>query len=99
MSPLNTGKPRHVPWYLWPLVPLAFAGGLVVMLPLGIFALLSIPHFTVFPDHHAHLYDFEGTPQQRARLAQWRALHRNMNLLQRIERAICRGRRGRSRRT
>lgn len=99
MSPLNTDKPRRVPWYLWPLVPLALASGLVVMLPLGILALLSIPYFAIFPDHHAHRYDFEGAPHQRERLAQCRALYRNMNLLQRIERAVRRWRRRRRRRT
>lgn len=50
------------PWYLWPLVPFVFTASLIFMLPLAILAVLSIPYYAVFPDHHMHVYDVRGTP-------------------------------------
>ena len=79
---------EHLPWYAWPLIPLVLPVAVVVMLPLGLLALLSIPDFWLCPDRHAHLYDFEGTPHQRARLARWRAAYRRLGLWGRVRRAI-----------
>lgn len=74
---------KKPPWYL---IPLVLAAGLLVMIPLGILALLSIPYYSLFPDRRMHIFDLEGAPHQRSRLEYWRALHRRMSLLQRIGR-------------
>jgi hypothetical protein len=78
---------KRIQWYLWPLVPIVFCGSLVVMIPLGILAIFSIPYFTIYPERHAHLYDFEATPHQKKRLAQWREMYSNLSFRQRITRA------------
>jgi hypothetical protein len=83
------------PWYLWPLVPLVLPIGLVIMLPFGLLALLSIPFYLVFPDTHPHKYDALGTPSQTERLARWRAHYRRIGLRRRIRRSVKLWRRGR----
>jgi hypothetical protein len=78
----------RVPWYAWPLVPLVLPVVVLVMIPLGVLALISIPYYAVFPDHHAHFYDFQGTPHQKETLARWRAAYRRLSFPQRIGRAF-----------
>jgi len=84
---MTSPEKERIPWYLWPLVPFALCGTLVVMISLGILAIISIPYFAIFPERHAHLYDFEATPHQRRRLAQWREMYRDMNFWERLTRA------------
>ena len=85
---------RHgPPWYLVPIVAPAVA---LLLLFFPLIALFSIPVFWVYPDRHMHLYDFEGTAAQRARLGQWRASYDRLGLVGRIRRA--RTRRARRRR-
>jgi hypothetical protein len=79
---------KQLPWYAWPLIPVVLPVAVAVMLPLGLLALLSIPYFWLFPDRHARLNDFEGTPHQRARLARWRVAYRRLGLWGRVRRAI-----------
>jgi hypothetical protein len=78
-------RSEQYPW--WPLIPLWWLVAVVVIL-LALIALLSILYFWLYPDRHAHLYDCEGTPHQRARLAQWRAAYRRLRPLGRIGRAV-----------
>jgi hypothetical protein len=75
------------PWYLWPLVPVAFVATLPVILPLALLALVSIPLTFVYPDRHKHLYDVGGTSAQKARLAQWRDAYERLGFLNRLRRA------------
>ena len=75
------------PWYLWPLVPVVFVATLPVVLPLALLALVSIPLTFVYPDRHRHLHDVQGTPAQRARLAQWRAAYDRLGIVGRLRRA------------
>jgi hypothetical protein len=78
----------RLPWFAWPLVPLVLPAVLLVMLPLGLVALFSIPYFALYPDRHAHRYDFEGTAQQRARVERWRAGYGRLGLWGRVARAF-----------
>ena len=86
---------ERVPWYSWPLVPLALPIGLVIMLPLGVLSLLSIAFYMVFPDTHPHKYDALGTPRQKELLASWRAHYARIGLRRRIKRSVKLWRRGR----
>jgi hypothetical protein len=88
----------RLPWYAWPLAPLVLAIGILVMTVLGILALFFLPYFFIYPDRHAHPYDFEGTPRQRELLARRRALYAKMNIFQRIGRGFKLLTRGRQRR-
>lgn len=60
----------------------------ILLVPPVIAGLLSIPYFGIFPDHHAHLFDFEGTPEQKAFLALRRSRYRRLGLRRRIKRAF-----------
>ena len=84
---MTSPEKRRIPWYLWPLAPFVFCASLVVMIPLGILTLFSIPYFAIFPECHAHQYDFEATPHQRRRLAQWREMYSELNFWERLTRA------------
>ena len=73
---LSAGQPaERLPWFLWPLVPLFLPICIILMLPVGLLALLSMPFYLVFPDAHLHMYDLEGTARQRELLARWRAIY------------------------
>lgn len=88
----------RLPWFAWPLVPLVLPISLLVMLPLALLAVVTIPYFWLCPDRHAQLYDFEGTPHQRARLVCWRAAYRRLGLWGRLRRAVKLSRRCRRKR-
>lgn len=60
----------------------------IFIVPPAVLGILSIPFFGVFPDHHAHLYDFDGTPEQKAFLALRRSRYRRLGLRRRIRRAF-----------
>lgn len=80
------------PWWMWLLLPVFLPVMLPIamlsMIPLGILAAFFIPYFLVYPDRHAQLHDFEGTPRQQQRLAQWRTCYAKLTLLQRVARAF-----------
>lgn len=79
---------KRIQWYLWPLVSIVLCVTFVfVAIPLGILALFSTPYFAIYPERHAHRYDFEATPHQKRRLAQWREMYGNLSFRQRITRA------------
>ena len=67
--------------------PITAFGLVLFLLLLPLLALISIPLFWVYPDRHMNQYDFEGTPRQKARLAQWRATYDRLGLRGRIRRA------------
>ena len=92
---------KRVPWYLWPLVPPVFLATLIfVGIPLGLLALLSIPYFWLYPDRHAHQWDFEGAGREKERLHRWRSAYQRIPFVARVRRAIKRSRRrGRRRAT
>jgi hypothetical protein len=96
MCPGSKIAARHrLPWYAWPLAPVAFAAACIIMLPLSLLALLSIPYFALYPDYHVHIYDVQGTGRQRELLARWRACYARLGLFARCRRAITLlGRRG-----
>jgi hypothetical protein len=75
-------------WCRWLFLPLILPIGLLVLLPLSLLALASVPYFRIFPDRHAHVHDFDGTPHQRARLAEWRRRYSRLTLVQRTRRAF-----------
>jgi len=83
---MDEDKAIHLPWYAWPIAPFAFCAAVVVMIPLGILAIVSIPFYALFPDHHPHIYDCEATPRQRHRLEQWRAAYRELGVRGRLRR-------------
>ena len=76
-----------LPWYGWLVAPVLLPVGLVILLLLAIPAAISIPYFWLFPERHRQLHDFDGSPKQHARLAQWRSAYSRLNLLERIKRA------------
>jgi hypothetical protein len=90
---------KRLPWYLWPLVPPVFVVTMVVVgIPLGLLALLSIPYFWLYPERHAHVADLEGTESEKARLRRWRAAYQRMSFIARVRHARKRSRRLRQRR-
>jgi hypothetical protein len=84
---------KRLPWYGWVLVPFLLPVVLVVGIPLGILAAISIPYFFVYPDHHRHIWDFQGTAHQRELLAKWRLHLAHLGFWGRIKRAFRRLRR------
>jgi hypothetical protein len=98
MQPSATPAKQNLPWYLWPLVPFAFLAALSVMLPLGVLALISIPFFWLYPDRHMQFADLEGTPEEKARVARWRAAYNRLSFFGRVRRSIRRTARRRWRR-
>jgi len=80
----------RLPWFGWFLLPLILPAALVVLIPLSVLAAFSIPYYFIFPDHHRHLWDFEGTIHQRALLTRQRALYSRLGFLCRIHRAFAR---------
>ena len=78
-----------VPWYFWPLAPIMFLGTFVVVgIPLGILALVAGPYYAIFPERHAHKWDFCSSPEQRERLALWRAQFQRIGIRGRCVRAL-----------
>jgi hypothetical protein len=78
---------KRLPWYGWLLVPIVFPGVLIfVGIPLGVFALLSIPYYFIFPEHHRQAWDFESTPHQRELLVKWRSQYSRLGLIGRVQR-------------
>ncbi|QEG29618.1 hypothetical protein GobsT_44160 [Gemmata obscuriglobus] len=58
-----------------------------VFLLLGAAALASIPYFAVFPDHHAHEYDF-GTERQQEVMRRYRQFASRVPVWRRVGRAL-----------
>lgn len=79
---------QRPPWYLWPLAPLAFLGSLIVMLPLGVLALVSIPVVWLYPDRHMHVHDLRGSAEEKRRLARWRREYNRLSFFGRVRRSI-----------
>lgn len=97
LGPMATGENlsrNRVKWYLWPLVPFGFAAAMIVMLPLGLLALLSIPYFLLYPDRHLHFADLHGSEIEKARVARWRATYSRLSFAGRVRRATRRIARG-----
>jgi hypothetical protein len=69
----------------------------VIAIPMGIIALLSIPYFWLYPDRHAHVADGEGTDAEKARLLRWRNAYRQLSFIGRVQHARKRSRRLRRR--
>src|ERR1700722_5641807 len=85
----HNGPPSPViKWYMWPLAPVAFLAAMLVILPLCIVALLSIPYFSLYPDHHAHVADCQGSQSEKARVARWRVTYSRMSFAGRVRRAM-----------
>jgi len=74
-------------WYAWLFVPFFLPVVVVIGLILGLLALVSIPYFLIYPDHHLHVADVEGPEDARERLARWRAKYRSLGFLGRLRRA------------
>lgn len=65
-------------WLFAPIVlPIIFA--LFVML-----AVLSVPYFMLYPERHAHQWDFDGTDRQREILAKFRRIRSRCTVTQKI---------------
>ena len=75
---------RPTAWWEWPFAPLVWA----VTIPLFfIAAALSVPYFTIYPDRHAHKYDF-GTAGQRELMRRYRRFTSRVSLWRRCGRAL-----------
>jgi hypothetical protein len=91
---------RHVlyrtPWYLWPFVIPGMFLGAIVMLPLGVLAVLSIPYFILYPERHLHEWDIDENLGHERSMRRWRAAYARLTLLGRVCRArVLAGRRRR----
>ena len=83
--PLFSGPPgRPIAWWEWLFAPLLWPIAFLILFVLG---LLSIPYFAVYPDRHAHEYDF-GTDRQQAVMMRYRRFTSRVPLWRRIVRAI-----------
>jgi len=51
---------------------------------LSCLALASIPFFWLYPERHARLFDFEGSPDQKSALAEARSVLRHKKILRRL---------------
>jgi hypothetical protein len=60
---------------------------LPIFLLLAIPAAISIPYFWLFPERHAQVHDFDGTPHQKARLVGWRTAYERLSFADRFRRA------------
>ena len=78
----------NLPWYAWPLIPVVLAAGLVVLVPLSVLAIFSIPYYAVYPEPPLRDYYMEAglTPRQRALLARWRGLNAQLSFAERVGR-------------
>lgn len=75
---------RPIAWWEWPLVPVVWVGFTVVF---GSIVMLSIPYFTVFPDHHPHPYD-RGSSRQREIIRLYRESANRVPLWRRFGHAL-----------
>ena len=69
----------------------------VIGIPLGLLALVSIPYFWLYPERHAQQADLEGTESENARLRRWRAAYQKVSFIARVRHAKKRSRRSRRR--
>ena len=90
------GDDSPIAWWEWLFAPLVW----VITIPLLFLAgVLSIPYSVVYPDHHAHEYDF-GTERQQAVVRRYRRLTSRVSFWRRCGRVVAFPfRRRRSRRT
>jgi hypothetical protein len=71
-------------WWEWLFAPLVWA----IVIPLLFMAAgLSIPYFMVYPDRHAHQYDF-GTERQREVMWRYRRLTSRVSFWRRCVRVL-----------
>jgi hypothetical protein len=70
-------------WWEWFFLPVVMPAAFAV---LGAAALASIPYFAVYPDRHAHEYDF-GTDRQREVMRRYRRYASRVSLWRRCGRA------------
>lgn len=84
-------------WFLYPLVmPCILLCLLLFAIPVGLPALVLCIYWTVYPERHAHLYDFDRNPRHRELLAKWRGVYARMSFRERYKRfALVRRRRKR----
>jgi hypothetical protein len=82
-----TRKFEHVPWWVYPLMPIYVPIALVVLVGMLLLSPLSIVWFEIFPDYHVHAWDYFGSPRQKARLERWRAAYQRLGMCGRIRRA------------
>src|SRR5262245_7906311 len=82
-------------WYHWPFILLFSPLFWIVLAPFWGLVFLSVIYFSIFPDHHLHEWDCDGTPRQRRRLAQWRSTFRRYGFAGRCVRIFKRGKRRR----
>ena len=58
-------------WFRLPLVPIVFAVGCVFIAVLAVLQLLILPWLVLYPESHAHVYDY-GDDRQRETVRRWR---------------------------
>ena len=68
-------------------MPFVLPAVLIVAIPFSLLALLSIPYYRIFPDHHMHIRDLDGTERQRELLAKWRTRYSELGIFGRLRRA------------
>jgi hypothetical protein len=58
-----------------------------VLVFLGVLALVGIPYFMLYPDHHMHAYD-EGTERQQAIMLRYRRFTSRVPFWRRVGRVL-----------
>ena len=90
------GADSPIAWWEWLFAPLV---GAITIPRLFVAAGLSIPYFMVYPDHHAHKWDF-GTEEQQKVMRRYRRFASRVSFWRRCARVLAFPfRRGRGRRT
>jgi hypothetical protein len=73
-----------IAWWEWLFAPLVWA----ISIPLLFVAAgLSIPYFMVYPDRHAHVYDF-GTKRERELMSRYRRFTSRISVWRRLSRVL-----------
>jgi hypothetical protein len=78
------GDHSPIAWWEWLFAPLVWAITIPLLL---VAALLSIPYYMVYPDHHAHEWDF-GTKEQQEIMRRYRRFAARVSFWRRCGRLL-----------
>lgn len=84
------GDDTPIAWWEWLFSPLMI---MFVFFVGGVLALISIPYFALYPERHAHEWDFDDNATHQRLLARWRARYARLTLGGRVRRSWMRFRR------
>jgi hypothetical protein len=68
-------------WWEWFFAPIVWPLFIVLLF---VAAGLSIPYFWLYPERHAHQFDFEGSPEEQRQLREYRNHRRRISIWRRL---------------